>query len=275
MKVKFLKISAAGNDFVMIDNRGGRICQSDCQKLARKLCDRKYAIGADGLILLEKSESYDFKMKYFNSDGSFASMCGNGGRAISKFAFVSGVADKKMSFETDAGIISSEILDDDQVKLSLYPPKDLRMDIKLKAGDKEFSVDFINTGVPHAVIFVDNIENIGVFKYGKIIRNHAEFAPDGTNVDFVKVDRSSNSLYVRTFERGVEDETLACGTGIIASGIISVLKKFSTSPTKIIARGGDRLLVSLKYDRKGDECKIRDVILEGPAIIAFTGEVEI
>jgi diaminopimelate epimerase len=270
MKITFSKLTAAGNDFVLIDNRSDKIARQNYQTLAKKLCDRKYSIGADGLILLEKSISTDFKMKYFNSDGSHASMCGNGGRSIAKFAYEMGAAKEKMSFETDAGVINAEIFSQNKVRLNLYVPKDLKRNLKVLAEDKEFIIDFINTGVPHAVIFVDDINDIDVLKYGKIIRFHKEFAAEGTNVDFVEVAKD-NTLLVRTYERGVEGETLACGTGITASGIIAVLKNLVKSPVEVIAKGKDKLSVSLKV--LNDE--ISDVSLEGPAVIAFIGEVDI
>ena len=271
MNVNFSKLTAAGNDFILIDNRKNIIAEKDCQTLAKKLCDRKYSIGADGLILLEKSASKDFRMKYFNSDGSYASMCGNGGRSVAKFAYDLGIANSKMVFETDAGIINAEILPQDRIKLDLYDPKDLKKSIKIEADGEEFDVDFVNTGVPHAIIFVDDVEKIDVFKYGKAVRYHKAFAPAGTNVNFVKVIKEDNTLLVRTYERGVEGETLACGTGITASGIISVLRGFARSPVNIIARGGDRLSVSLKNSND----RISDVVLEGPALIVFKGVIEI
>jgi diaminopimelate epimerase len=175
-----------------------------------------------------------------------------------------------MIFETDAGVISAEILSYNKVKLDLYNPKDLKRNIKIEVDDKKFNCDFINTGVPHVIIFIDDIENIDVIKYGKIIRHHKIFAPEGTNVNFVKVIQN-NTILVRTYERGVEDETLACGTGITASGIISVIKDFTKSPVNVIARGGDLLSVSLR--KAGSE--INSVVLEGPAFIAFKGTVEI
>jgi diaminopimelate epimerase len=291
MELHFSKLSAAGNDFIMIDNRSGQIGAQYYQSLAQKLCDRRYAIGADGLILIEKSQSGDFKMTYLNSDGSHASMCGNGGRAIARFAYDIGAADKQMSFETDAGPVRAEILDDKKVKLELYEPKDLERNIKIEALGKSFDVDFIDTGVPHAVIFVDDIENTDIVKYGRAVRHHAVFAPAGTNVDFV--EKKNDALYVRTYERGVEDETLACGTGIIASAIISVLKGAAESPVKVFARGGDELTVSfkMKTDKAYDvtlegpsimksklgirKLNIYDVVLEGPAITAFSGAVTI
>ncbi|MDR3306480.1 MAG: diaminopimelate epimerase [Endomicrobium sp.] len=270
MEIKFSKLTAAGNDFVLIDNRTNIVPESDYQTLAKKLCDRKYSIGGDGLILLEKSSCKDFKMKYFNSDGSHASMCGNGGRSVAKFAYDLGVADSKMVFETDAGIINADILSENKVKLDLYDPKDLKRDIKIETNDRFFDIDFINTGVPHAVIFVDDIEKVDVFKYGREIRYHETFAPFGANVNFVQVAKN-NTLFARTYERGVEDETLACGTGITASGVISVLKGFAKSPVNVIAKGGDKLSVSMMVEND----KISDVVLEGPAIISFKGIVKV
>ncbi|MDR3196042.1 MAG: diaminopimelate epimerase [Endomicrobium sp.] len=270
MEIKFSKLTAAGNDFVLIDNRTNIVPESGYQTLAKKLCDRKYSIGGDGLILLEKSSCKDFKMKYFNSDGSHASMCGNGGRSVAKFAYDLGVADSKMVFETDAGIINAEILSENRVKLDLYDPKDLKRDIKIETSDRFFDIDFINTGVPHAVIFVDDIEKIDVFKYGRQIRYHKTFAPYGTNVNFAQVAKD-NTLFARTYERGVEDETLACGTGITASGVISVLKGFVKSPVNVIANGGDKLSVSMMVEND----KISNVVLEGPAIISFKGIVKV
>ncbi|MCL2485324.1 MAG: diaminopimelate epimerase [Endomicrobia bacterium] len=270
MEINFSKLTAAGNDFVLVDNRENIINKKDYESLAIKLCDRKYSVGADGIIFLEKSENKDFKMKYFNSDGSHASMCGNGGRSIAMFAYEIGAAKEKMIFETDAGFISAEIMPESRVKLDLYEPKDLKRDIKIEAAGQKFDIDFINTGVPHSVIFVGDIAKIDVFKYGRAIRNHKEFEPAGTNVNFVQI-LENNTILVRTYERGVEGETLACGTGITASAIISGLKGFTESPVKVIARGGDKLSVAFKNEND----KITDVVLEGPAVIAFKGTVKI
>lgn len=270
MEINFSKLTAAGNDFVLIDNRENVISENDYSGLAEKLCNRKYSIGADGLIFVEKSASHDFKMKYFNSDGSHASMCGNGGRSIAKFAYDIGAAKEKMSFETDAGLINAEILNDSRVKLDLYDPKDLNNEIKAEVQGKVFDIGFINTGVPHAVIFVDDIEKVEVVKYGRLIRNHKVFAPSGTNVNFVQT-ADNNTIFVRTYERGVEDETLACGTGVTASAIISGIRGYMKSPVNIITRGGDRLSVSFEIEAD----KIMNVVLEGPAVIAFKGKVVI
>lgn len=296
--ISFYKLTAAGNDFVLIDNRKNVVAESEHSKLAAKLCDRRYSIGGDGLILLENSSKADFRMRYYNSDGSFASMCGNGGRSISKFAYELGVVDKKMTFETDAGLITAEIKSDNVVNLALYDPKNLKINEKIEVEDKTLTVSSLNTGVPHAVVFVDDIENIDVKKYGKIIRFHKHFAPDGTNVNFVKVDKN-NTILVRTYERGVEDETLACGTGVTASAIISIILNKVESPVHIITRGKDNLYVSCKiddgmqiekkrifkenekagikvdYSKIKDSTLISDVFLEGPAIVAFKGTVDV
>jgi diaminopimelate epimerase len=265
MELTFSKISAAGNDFIMIDNRKKGVLPKDYSAIAKKMCHRKYGIGADGMIFVEESKPCDFAMKYFNSDGSCASMCGNGGRAIARFAYDIGAANKTMFFQTDAGIVYGEILEKDKVKLKLYDPKDLERNIKLTINGKTFNMDSINTGVPHAVIFVDDIEKIDIVEYGRAIRMHKHFAPNGTNVDFV--GKKKDMILVRTYERGVEDETLACGTGIIASAIIAALKDISVPPVKVQARSGDELIVSFK--REGE--RIFNVTLEGPAVITFKG----
>jgi diaminopimelate epimerase len=270
MDLHFSKLTAAGNDFVMVDNRKKIIDQQHYQSLAKKLCNRRYSIGADGIIFIEDSKPCDFKMKYLNSDGSNAAMCGNGGRAIARFAFEIGAAKKTtMFFETDAGIIHAAVLDEQNVRLNLYDPKDLQRNIKLLINGKNFNIDFIDTGVPHAVTFVEDLDSFDVVEYGRLIRTHKRFAPAGTNVDFVK--KKKDMIAVRTYERGVEDETLACGTGIIASAIIAGLYDFVVPPVKVLARGGDELTVSFK--RNGD--KIHSVVLEGPAFSAFVGSVRI
>jgi diaminopimelate epimerase len=166
MRIKFSKLTAAGNDFVLIDNRNAVINKDIYQSLAVKLCNRRYGIGGDGLLFVEKSpnQNIDFKMKYLNSDGSFADMCGNGGRAIAMFAYSIGAAKEKMTFETDAGIVSAEILSEREVKLNMFDPKDLKCGVKTTLDGRDFDIDFINTGVPHAVVFVNGIENFDVFK---------------------------------------------------------------------------------------------------------------
>ena len=271
--ISFHKISAAGNDFVMIDNRKKALSRN-IPALARKLCNRKFSVGADGLILLEDSKHGDFKMRYYNSDGSSAAMCGNGGRSIARFAHLLGAASKKMAFDTEAGLVRAEILGKN-VRLSLYEPKDVRLDFSLKVEKREFDASFINTGVPHTVIFLNSIDKADVQSLGRMIRYHREFAPEGTNVDFVQ-KKDEHTIMVRTYERGVEDETLACGTGVTASAIVSALKGIVKPPVGCITKGGDTLSVSFTINDAGDFLSpVSNVYLEGPAEVSFVGEVEV
>jgi len=208
--IAFNKYQAAGNDFVIIDNRKGLINPSD-SVLINKLCDRRFGIGADGLILVSDSKDLDYEMKYFNSDGKPGSMCGNGGRCTAHFALKYNIAGKKQKFMAFDGPHEATI-DNDTVRLQMTDITDYHI------VDNNY---FINTGSPHYVLFMDDIDNINVYEEGKKIRWSEKFAPGGTNVNFVQI--KDNGLNIRTFERGVEDETLACGTGVTASAIAAVL----------------------------------------------------
>jgi len=261
MKLKFYKFTAAGNDFIIIDNRK-RIIRKNINGIVKKLCDRKFGIGADGLILFENSKIAEFRMRYYNSDGSYATMCGNGARCIARYAYITGLKKKKFVFETDAGLITAEIFSD-SVKVKLYEPKNMKLDLSLNIDKKKYRLSFINTGVPHTVIFVDNLEKVDVVNLGRKIRFHKKFSPDGTNVNFVKLI-NSHTISIRTYERGVEDETLACGTGVTASAIISILKNKVKSPVNCITRSGIKFKVF--YD-------MTDVYLQGPADLVFSGEI--
>lgn len=272
--IEFYKMTAGGNDFVMIDNRLDKIDGNNFSSVVREICDRKFGVGADGVILLENSKKADFKMRYFNADGGEVSMCGNGSRCVSYFAKILEVVKKnKGSFETLAGIIHFE-LKPKSVKILLSEPKDLKLDFPLKVEKKEFNVSFINTGVPHVVVFVSDIEKVDVEKIGRMIRHHREFAPEGTNANFVYIKDRSN-LIVRTYERGVEGETLACGTGVTASAIISGLKGLVDSPVKCLTRGGDVLMVSFAKNPDDLLSPVSAVYLEGPVKSVFTGQIEI
>jgi len=271
--VSFYKISAAGNDFILVDNRK-KVLPRNISSIAKKWCHRKFSIGADGLILLEESKKVHFKMRFYNADGSIAAMCGNGGRSLARFAHLLGIAPKKMVFETDAGLIQAEILSKN-VRLRLSEPKNARLDFPLRVERKEFDASFIDTGVPHTIIFVNDIEKADVVSLGQMVRFHREFAPAGTNVDFVQ-KKDGHTIYVRTYERGVEDETLACGTGVTASAIVSGLKGLVTPPVSCITRGGDILKVSYNINEAGDFLSpVSSVYLEGPAEVSFSGEAAV
>jgi diaminopimelate epimerase len=271
--VHFSKLSAAGNDFILIDNRESVLPQ-ELSPLVKKWCHRKFSVGADGLITLEKSDNHDFRMRYFNADGSPAAMCGNGARSIARFAWLLNAAPKKMAFETDAGIIHAEILGS-TVRLRMSEPKDARLDFTVSDEKREFSVSFIDTGVPHVVIPVNNADKTDVVEIGRMVRYHREFSPAGTNVNFIQ-KKDDHTLIVRTYERGVEDETLACGTGCTASAIIAGMKGLVTSPVDCITRGGDVLKIAYTLNGAPDMLSpVSNVYLEGPAEVTFTGELVI
>jgi diaminopimelate epimerase len=258
MKIQFNKYQGAGNDFVIIDNREG-IFNPDNSGLINKLCDRRFGIGADGLILISNSRDYDFEMKYFNSDGFEGTMCGNGGRCSVDFSIRSGIARKKLAFKAIDGIHKA-ISEDGIIRLQMNDVHDPAL---IKGNY------FINTGSPHYVIFTTEVKDINVNEEGKNIRWSPDFAPGGTNVNFVEIEQ--NGIYVRTFERGVEEETLSCGTGVTASAIASVLAgHFDTNSINVRTKGGN-LSVSLKVSGKN----ISDIWLSGPATFVYNGEVEV
>jgi len=260
-KVEFIKMSASGNDFILVDNRAGELYQKhrDINDFVVKICRRHHSVGSDGLILIQESRNADFCWRFFNADGSEANMCGNGGRCAARFAFIKGIAGEKMAFETGAGIIKAE-MEGTKVKLQLTTPTDLKLDYSIKLENKEIFINSVNTGVPHAVLLSDDIDHVPVEELGRIIRFHAAFGEKGTNVDFVKVIDKTN-LVLRTYERGVEAETYACGTGAVASGVILKEKGLIESPVNILTKGGETLKVYVD-----DE-----VYLEGDTKIIYVG----
>jgi len=261
--INFVKMVASGNDFVVIDNRKKNI--AGLSAAAKKICDRNFGVGGDGLLVIEPSKRADFRMRIINSDGSEAEMCGNGARCVALYARQNGLAGGKMMFETLAGIIGAEV-SGDKIRLEMSEPKDLKQGICLTAGGRKYSVNFVNTGVPHAVIFTGKTGGFDVKNLGRQIRYHNVFAPKGTNVNFVE-PKKGNLLKVRTYERGVEDETLACGTGVTASAIIAAAVKNFKSPIRCLTESGEVLKVYFK--KSGDSFK--DVYLEGGAKTVFCG----
>ena len=261
-------MNGAGNDFILFDNRTGSI-DLDRSQIAQ-LCDRHRGIGADGILLLEKpANRADFRMRYFNADGGEAEMCGNGARCFARFANKVGGQKATISFETPAGVISAE-LKGDLVTLRMTEPTDLRLNVDLPMEAETRTVHFINSGVPHVVIPVSKIDNADVRREGAAIRYHKMFSPSGANVNFIE-KRAPNKIAIRTYERGVEDETLACGTGIVASALIFATTEKSSSPITVVARGGDELEVG--FEKSGD--RFCNVTLTGPAEFVFEGTVAI
>jgi len=264
-KIPFYKMSGSGNDFILIDNRDGIVDDQYLKQLVVGACRRKMSVGADGLLLIENSSRADFKWRFYNADGSRAEMCGNGARCAGRFAFITGITGPELSFETDVGVVTAEVIED-QVKIGMTDPTDLSRHQTLRVGEKNFPYDFINTGVPHVVLNTDDIEGIGVVELGRAIRNHEAFLPTGTNVNFVE-RMEHNTIAVRTYERGVEDETLACGTGCVASSLIMCLKNQLVSPVNVKTRSNVMLRVFYTFENG----TFTRIYLEGDARVIYHG----
>ncbi len=263
----FFKMSGSGNDFILIDNRDGALAVGNITEFVRTVCERKVSVGADGLIIIESSQRADFRWRFFNADGSEVDMCGNGARCAARFAYIRGIAKKEMSFETAAGIIDA-VVKGETVKVRLTEPHGLKTNIPIMIDGKPIGVNFVNTGVPHVVLFVDGLDRYDVFNVGRKIRYHEEFQPEGTNANFMEViDR--HAIRVRTYERGVEDETLACGTGAVASALISSWQGLVESPVDVKVKSGETLKI---YFRKTDH-GFEDIYLEGKANVVYEGRI--
>lgn len=263
MNIPFYKMSGAGNDFIFIDNREGIADGIDINTLVTKSCARNISVGADGLMLIENSDKADFKWRFYNCDGSEAEMCGNGARCAGRFAYLNGIAGKKMTFETLAGIIEAEIKDGVNVKVQLTDPVDEKDSYSIDLDGEDLLVSKINTGVPHVVRFIEDIEEADIMKYGSGIRYHKEYSPAGTNVNLCKV-LTNGELRVRTYERGVEGETMACGTGCVACSVFAVKNGLTKSPVSCLTTSGLYLKVYLENN---------NVYLEGEARVVYKGEL--
>jgi diaminopimelate epimerase len=269
VQVDFLKMTGAGNDFILMDNREGKLVLG--RKQVALLCDRHFGIGADGLMLLVPSSSKgaDWAWQFYNSDGSDAEMCGNGARCFARYIQRLTGVERVTSFETAAGIIRADF-DGEEVTVSLTNPHGVRMAQRVLTSGGELEIHSVNTGVPHAVIFVPDADGAMVSQLGKEVRFHAHFQPRGTNVNFVQL-KSPGFIRVRTYERGIEGETLACGTGVTASALIASCVHGFPSPVRVQVQGGDELQVEFKRDN-GD---FREVRLRGPAGFVFEGRIEL
>ena len=263
--INFVKMAGAGNDFIMIDNRSGKL--KNLPALAKRFCERRFSIGADGAIFLEKSKKWDARMRIINPDGSEAEMCGNGVRCLAKFASELTRGKTSWKIETIAGVIDVQIKRD-VVKAKMSEPKDMQLNLDVPLEKGKVKTHFINTGVPHAVVLVDEVGKTDVFGVGRSIRHHQIFAPKGTNVNFISVE--GGGVRVRTYERGVEDETLACGTGSTASALVAAAVKNLKSPVQVQTQGG-KLKIYFSKNENGYE----NVYLEGPVLRAFEGRVGI
>ena len=265
-------MNGAGNDFVVLDNRDGS--QTVTAAEIARLCDRHRGIGADGLLAVEPAErGADYRMRYYNADGGEAEMCGNGARCFARFVqHLAGGALESTSFETIAGRIDAEFPGDD-VCINLSDPFDLVLNQSVEVRGRVLAVHSVNTGVPHAVVEVRDLEKVSICEDGAALRFHGHFAPQGTNVNFMEV-LSPGSLAIRTYERGVEDETLACGTGMVANAIIHHQIGKAKSPVSVRVRGGETLKVGFDYDATRDgAAQYTNVTLTGPAELVFKGTI--
>ncbi len=267
MKIKFWKMHGAQNDFVLFDDRCGSFPAADQAFIAR-IAACHTGIGAEGVILLQESATADFRMRFFNPDGGEVDMCGNGARCVARLAFELGAAKENMTVETQAGLLKAEILPDG-IRLWMTEPTGWKMGASLEREDRALTYNFVNTGVPHVVIRTDKLSGVDVCGTGSAVRYHRDFAPAGTNVNFMEVS-PDGTLRVRTYERGVEDETAACGTGVTACALIAAKNSWVTLPVKVYVASGEVLTVDGELLDEG----VCQVTLTGPAEHVFMGTVE-
>lgn len=280
--IEFWKMQGSGNDFILIDNRAGKISEKDMAGLVQPLCRRRVSVGADGLIFIMGSKTHDFSWRFFNADGGEVEMCGNGSRCAARFAYLNGIAGPEMTFETLAGTIKA-VVNGRTVKVLMPDPSRISNDIELVLdrdtktvpsapelpGGLSRRADFINTGVPHAVIRVEDIHNHNVNAEGRAVRYHPSFAPAGTNADFMVVT-GPNDIMMRTYERGVEEETLACGTGAIACALTAAARGDVVSPVRVKTAGGETLVIHFEVRENGFE----KVFLEGNTSLIYKAVID-
>lgn len=266
-KIPFMKMSGSGNDFILIDNRRRLLKEDHLKELVSQICRHHLSVGADGVILIEPSRRADFKWRLFNADGSEAEFSGNGGRCAARFAVVRKIAPRSHSFETLAGLIRAQVKKD-SVKIQFPEIKDLRLNLQVPMRGQSAVAHYLNTGVPHLVLYVENVDQTDVVALGRELRHHPMFQPAGANVNFLTpVD--SHTVRIRTYERGVEEETLACGSGSVAAALITGALGQGQSPLTILQRSGKALAVYFQ----SANAAFSDVFLEGDAMIIYEGQM--
>lgn len=265
--LSFTKMAGAGNDFIVIDNRTLRLTDARAASLARLVCPRRTSVGADGLLLLDASRETDFRMRYYNADGSRAPFCGNGARCLARFAYRRGIVGPEMAFDADDGRHQATIVGR-EVRLRLVDPADVILNRRIDGFARSPVIHTLNTGTVHAVIRSDDVEAEDVARDGRALRSHPMFQPGGTNVNFMQTVAPSG-LALRTYERGVEAETLSCGTGAGAAAVTFALLDGVPAPITVHTRSGEPLVVD--FQRDGDS--ITGVSLQGSAHIIYDGEL--
>jgi len=273
-KIIFTKMSGAGNDFVLLDKKLKENL-SVAQEFVKRICDRRNGIGADGLITMEDSDKYNFIMNYYNADGSTGSLCANGARCAILYASISGRLDSNSAhFLSNEIEYKGEVISKSEIKFYFNSPKKIKYNFKVKAGGRLINAHFADTGSPHVVIdinetegFLTSLDHVPVEELGREIRYLPEFSPGGTNVNFMDVKK--NVIHIRSYERGVEAETLACGTGSVAAALISYVTHKVYPPIELITKGNEKLFVNFDVENS----KVRNLSLTGPAKIVFSGEM--
>lgn len=266
-RIPFWKMHGAANDFMVVDDRTLTFPSQDDAWL-RKVMARHTGVGSEGVLLIQPSRNASFRMRFFNPDGGEVDMCGNGARCIARLAHELGIAPAHMAFETGAGVVRADV-SGDQVRLTMTTPGDWRLHRTLAVDGRNIAYHFVNSGVPHVVVEVPDLSAVDVHRLGAAIRHHADFAPKGTNANFIQVT-GPRSIRLRTYERGVEAETPACGTGIVAAGLIAGRTGRVQAPVEVTPASGDTLEVNYRLTPDGAE----DVTLFGPAAHVFRGELE-
>jgi diaminopimelate epimerase len=267
MEIEFYKMSGAGNDFILVDNRRGVFAFTDPGSVARKLCRRGMSVGADGLILIEEPDrkGIDFTWRFFNADGSDASMCGNGARCAARLSFILGISGRSVSFLTGAGIVRGQVEQSGRVSIGMTDPRDASLNREMVVDGAPITFDYIDTGVPHAVITVDDVSRFDLGGLGPKIRHHAALGPGGANVNVIDL-KQKGAIRIRTYERGVEAETMACGTGAVAAAATAYLKGSVHPPVTLVPPSGVELVVGFRGGQK-----ISEVTLEGDARVVYRG----
>lgn len=276
--IPFWKMSGSGNDFVVIDNRAGHIAQRDASAFTKAVCRHRVSVGADGVVLIDATDEpeVDFQWRYINADGSDGEMCGNGAMCGARFAVLNGIAGQECVFRTESGLVQAWVDADPaspRVSIAVQDPGAIRADVSIEAAGVELAVHSLLVGVPHVVAIVDDADEFAathdLIGIGRAVRHHPEFAPAGTNVNFISI-RDRSTIRMRTYERGVEDETLACGTGSIASAIVATSLGLTESPVDVITSSGRILAVSFEHGAHG----ATSVRLGGEARIVMRGEID-
>ncbi len=279
--IQFTKVEGAQNDFVIVDDRAGKLDDATRRRFTQRISHRRRGAGSDGAIFIDTSDTHDFTMSFYNPDGSVGSMCGNGGRCAALYALVNGIAGPRMRFDV-LGRSYTAVVRGTQVHLAFPPPVLLDLDLGLETAFGTIRADYVDNGAPHVVLFVEDLperlraplQEMDMRRIGTLLRRHAHFEPRGSNVNVLELG-ADMVVHIRTFEKGVEDETEACGTGTLAAGLIAHLRRGIPAPVRLRTHGGEILRVHFTPDPNAAEDDparySRDLALEGPAAMVYEG----